>query len=208
MRKHLSNLAKESISRERIGFTLLGIGLIVLLLALMAPQDATLKEISPVVYVHGAMVWTAILAFSASGLIGLAALIWDRDVLHAWSRALGRTGLLFWIIYLPLSMWASQATWNGIPLGDPRFRTAFQVLVLAAAFQFAATLWGPANRLGSVLNAILAVVLWVLMLTTQDIMHPQNPMRSSAPTIQFFFALLLGGCGIAAVQVARRMRRT
>jgi len=208
MRERLSNLSKELVSRERIGFTLLGIGLIVLLLALLAPQDATLKEISPVVYVHGAMVWTAIMAFTASGLIGLAALIWDKAVLHAWSRALGRTGLLFWIIYLPLSMWASQATWNGIPLGDPRFRTAFQVLALAAAFQIAATLWGPTNRLGSVLNAILAVVLWVLMLTTQDIMHPQNPMRSSASTIQFFFALLLGGCGIAAVQVARRMRRT
>ena len=123
------------------------------------------------------------------------------------SRALGRTGLLFWIIYLPLSMWASQATWNDIPLGDPRFRTAFQVLALATAFQIAATLWGPTSRLGSVLNAILAVVLWVLMLTTQDVMHPQNPMRSSASTIQFFFALLLGGCGIAALQVARRMRR-
>jgi hypothetical protein len=207
MRKQLSSLTKALASADRIGFTLLGTGLIILLLALMAPQDATLKEISPVVYVHGAMVWTAILTFTASGLFGLAALVWDKDVLHAWSRALGRTGLLFWIVYLPLSMWASQATWNGIPLGDPRFRTAFQVLALATAFQIAATLWGPTSRLGSLLNAILAVVLWVLMLTTQDIMHPQNPMRSSAPTIQFFFALLLGGCGIAAVQVARRMRR-
>jgi hypothetical protein len=207
MRKQLSSLTSALVSPDRIGFTLLGIGLIILLLALMAPHDATLKEISPVVYVHGAMVWTAILTFTASGLIGLAALVWDREVLHAWSRALGRTGLLFWIVYLPLSMWASQATWNGIPLGDPRFRTAFQVLALATAFQIAATLWGPTSRLGSLLNAILAVVMWVLMLTTQDIMHPQNPMRSSAPTIQFFFALLLGGCGIAAVQVARRMRR-
>jgi hypothetical protein len=60
--------------------------------------------------------------------------------------------------------------------------------------------------LASGLNAVLAVALWVLTLTTQDVMHPENPMRSSAPTIQLFFALLVGGCGLAALQVARWMR--
>ena len=99
-------------------------------------------------------------------------------------------------------------TWNGVPLGDPRFRTAFQVLVLAAGFQIAGALWGARSSLGSALNAVLAVILWVLTLTTQDVMHPQNPMSSSAATIQFFFALLVGGCGLAAIQVARWMRRS
>jgi hypothetical protein len=193
-------------NRERIGLTLIGLAFIVLVLALVAPRDATLRGASPVVYLHGALVWTAILAFTASGVLGLAALILQRDLLHAWSEALARTGLLFWVIYLPLSMWASKATWNGIPLGDPRFRTAFQVLVLAAAFQATVALWGTRHRLGSALNAVLVVILWILMLTTQDVMHPQNPMRSSAPTIQIFFALLVGGSGLAALQVARWMR--
>lgn len=193
-------------SRERVGLTLVGLASIVVVLAVAAPRDTTLRSASPVVYLHGALVWTAILAFTASGVLGLAAVVWGHEVLHAWSGALARTGLLFWVVYLPFSMWASKVTWNGIPLGDPRFRTAFQVLVLAAGFQIAAALWGPRNRLGSALNAVLAVVLWVLMLTTQDIMHPQNPMRSSAATIQFFFAMLVGGCGLAALQVARWMR--
>jgi hypothetical protein len=208
MREGLLNLVNRVANREGIGLTLIGLALITTFVAFLAPQDASLKGISPVVYLHGALVWTAILAFTASGVLGLAALVWEKDVLHAWSSALARTGLLFWIVYLPLSMWASQATWNGIPLGDPRFRTAFQVLVLAVAFQVAAALWGPRSRLGSGLNVILAVVLWVLMLTTQDIMHPQNPMRTSASTIQFFFAFLVGGCGLAALQVARWMRST
>lgn len=194
------------LSRERIGLTLVGLALVVLMLALAAPRDATLSGASPVVYVHGALVWTAILAFSASGVVGLAGLMWQRRMLHAWSGALARTGLLFWIIYLPTSVWASKVTWNGVPLSDPRFRTAFQVLALAAAFQIAAALWGSKNRFVSGLNALLAVVLWVLLLTTRDVMHPQNPMRSSAMAIQFFFALLVGGCGIAALQVARWMR--
>jgi hypothetical protein len=192
--------------RERIGLTLLALALIILMLALAAPRDATLRDASPVVYLHGALVWTSILAFTIAGLTGFAALVRQLDLLHAWSGALARTGTLFWIIYLPFSMWASKVTWNGIPLGDPRFRTAFQILVLAVGFQVAAALWGPRSRLGSALNVALAVMLWVLTLTTQDVMHPQNPMRSSASSIQFFFALLVGGCGLAAVQVARWMR--
>lgn len=195
-------------NRERIGLTLVGLAVIVFVLALAAPRDATLRDASPVVYLHGALVWTAILALTAAGVVGLAGLVLGRDLLHAWSGALARTGTLFWVIYLPFSMWASKVTWNGIPLEDPRFRTAFQVLVLAGGFQIAAALWGSKNRLSSGLNVILAVVLWVLTLTTQDVMHPQNPMRSSAATIQFFFALLVGGCGLAALQVARWMRPT
>jgi hypothetical protein len=195
-------------SRERIGLTLIGLALVVLVLALLAPRDATLQGSSPVIYLHGALVWVSILAFSAAGVVGLAGLVLQRDLLHAWSGALARTGLLFWVIYLPVSMWASQLTWNGIPLDDPRFRTAFQVLVLAAGFQIAAALWGGKNRLSSGLNVVMALVLWVLLLTTQDVMHPADPMRSSAPTIQIFFALLVGGCGLAALQVARWMRRS
>ena len=201
------DLISRLLSRERIGLTLVLLALVVLVLALLAPRDATLQSTSPIVYLHGALVWISILAFTVSGVIGLAALILENNVLHAWSSALARTGLLFWLIYLPFSMWASQATWNGIPLEDPRFRTAFQVLVLAVAFQIAAVLWGPRHKVGSALNAILAVVLWVLMLTTQDVMHPQNPMRASAPTIQLFFAMLLAGCGLAAMQVARWMKQ-
>jgi hypothetical protein len=193
-------------SRQRIGLTLVGLALIVLVLALLAPRDVTLRDTSPVVYLHGALVWTAILALSAAGAVGLAGLVWQRPILHAWSAALGRTGLLFWVIYVPLGMWASQITWNGIPLDDPRFRTAFQVLAVSGGFQIAATLWGSRNRLVSGLNAVLAVILWVLMLTTRDIMHPQSPMRSSASSIQFFFALLVGGSGVAALQVARWLR--
>jgi hypothetical protein len=200
------NALLKSFSRQRIGLSLVGLSGLILLLALAAPRDTTLQEASPIVYLHGALVWTAILAFTAAGALGLAALISGRRTLHAWSGALARTGLLFWIIYIPVGMWASKVTWNGVPLGDPRFRAAFQILVLAAGFQIAAALWDARTRLGSALNVALAAIIWALTLATQDVMHPQNPMGSSASTIQFFFALLVGGCGLAALQVARWLR--
>jgi hypothetical protein len=61
-------------SRERIGLTLVGLAVVVVALALLAPRDATLGDTSPVVYLHGALVWTSILAFSAAGVVGLAVL--------------------------------------------------------------------------------------------------------------------------------------
>ena len=127
-----------------------GLAVVVLTLTALAPHDVTLKRTSPIVYLHGALVWTAMLAFSVAGLVGLAGLVWRREVLHAWSGALARTGLFFWVIYLPLGMWASKASWNAIPLDDPRFRVAFQVLVLAAGFQIAAALWGNCSAIRAI----------------------------------------------------------
>jgi hypothetical protein len=200
------NTLLKSFNRQRIGLSLVGLSSLVIVLALVAPRDTTLQESSPIVYLHGALVWTAILAFTTAAALGLAGLISGRQPLHAWSGALARTGLLFWIIYIPVGMWASKVTWNGVPLGDPRFRAAFQILVLAGGFQLTAALWGTGTRLSSALNVALAAIIWILTLTMQDVMHPQNPMASSASTIQFFFALLVGGCGLAALQVARWLR--
>jgi len=188
--------------RERIGLTLVVLAIIVLLLAWMAPQDRTLRADSRVVYLHGALVWAAILSFLAAGLVGLGALIWDRGALHAWTQALGRTALLFWAGYLPLSMIASHQTWGGIFWQEPRYRTAFQVLALSLAVQAAGTLWGR-RRISSLLNTLMAIALVWLLTHTEAVLHPVNPIARSTPMIQLFFGLLVGGTGLAALQVAR-----
>jgi len=36
-------------------------------------------------------------------------------------------------------------------------------------------------------------------------LHPNNPILRSAPSIQFFFGLIVLACGVAALQVARLM---
>jgi len=42
-----------------------------------------------------------------------------------------------------------------------------------------------------------------MLLTTPSILHPDNPILRSAPSIQFFFGLIVLACGVAALQVAR-----
>jgi hypothetical protein len=116
--------------------------------------------------------------------------------------ALGRTGLLFWLAYIPVSMLASRMAWNAVFLAEPRYTTAFRVLAIGIIVQVIVFLF---NRpvISSALHVVQAVVMWVMLLTTPSLLHPDNPILRSAPSIQFFFGLIVLACGMAALQVTR-----
>ncbi len=163
------------------------------ILALFGPEEQTLGANVRVVYLHGAWVLTAELAFIAAGLAGLVGLIARRDSFHAWSAALGRTGIFFWLTYLPLSLWAMETNWNGLFLAEPRFRLAMTFAVVGLLLQIG--LWILDNKaLTSAANIAYIVVLRVVFATAQNIMHPPpSPIFSSGnfSIIGFFVALNL-----------------
>ena len=199
---------RRLLSREGIGVSLVVLAVAALLLAWAAPNDVTLAGTSKVVYIHGAWVWTSMLTLTAAGVLGLAALaatfIKRNNVMHAWVLALGRTGLLFWAAYIPVSMLASQMAWNDVFLAEPRYTTSFRVLAIGVIVQMIILL---VNRpvISSALHVAQAVIVWALLLTTPSISHPDNPILRSVPSIQFFFGLIVLACGVAALQVARLM---
>jgi hypothetical protein len=199
---------KRMWSREGIGISLVVLAVVALLLAWAAPSDVTLKGTSKVVYIHGALVWTSMLTLTLAGVVGLAALaamtIKRDNVMHAWALALGRTGLVFWIAYIPVSMLASRMAWNAVFLAEPRYATAFRVLAIGIIVQAVIFLF---NRpvISSAAHVAQAVIMWTLLLTTPSILHPDNPILHSAPSIQFFFGTMVLACGVAALQVARLM---
>jgi hypothetical protein len=199
-------MMKRWLSREGIGISLVVLAIAALLFAWAAPNDVTLKGTSKVVYIHGALVWAALLMLTAAGVLGAAALaatlVNRGNALHAWTLALGRTGLLFWLAYIPVSMLASRMAWNAVFLAEPRYTTAFRVLAIGIIVQVIVFLF---NRpvISSALHVVQAVVIWVMLLTTPSLLHPDNPILRSAPSIQFFFGLIVLACGMAALQVAR-----
>jgi len=171
-----------------IGLTLLAIAFITAL----GPAEKTLGTNVRVVYLHGAWVWAALCAFFGAGAVGAAGLVSGRETINKWSRALGRTGLLFWITYLPLSMWAMQTNWNGLFLAEPRWRMAIIFAVCGLLIQIGITLledpiWASAA------NLVYLIALGFAVYNVQDVMHPSSPiMDSDAASIQiFFFGLLL-----------------
>ncbi|HEX6271222.1 MAG TPA: hypothetical protein VFZ43_13365 [Anaerolineales bacterium] len=166
--------------------------IVIALLALWGPEEQSLGSNVRIVYLHGAWVMAAELALIAAGIAGLIALVSRRTVFHHWSAALGRTGIIFWVTYLPLSLWAMQANWNGLFLAEPRFRLAVIFAVTGALLQLG--LWlVNVDWVTSLANVLFIVALRVVFATAENVMHPPpSPIFSSGnyAIIGFFIALI------------------
>lgn len=171
-------------------------------MALFGPQEKSLGSNVRIVYLHGAWVLTAEVAFILAGVCGTLALLssWPplsgllrtrQAGLHAWSQALGRTGITFWVTYLPLALWAMQANWNGLFLAEPRFRLALTFAVVGLLLQGGLTLL-DIPWFTSLGNAAFIVVLRIAFSRAQNIMHPPpSPIfKSGLWNVITFFILL------------------
>jgi hypothetical protein len=145
--------------------------IMIALLTLFGPEEKSLGSNVRIVYLHGAWVMTAEAAFIAAALAGLLGLVLRREIFHAWSAALGRTGIVFWLTYLPLSLIAMQSNWNGLFLAEPRFRVAMIFAVTGVLLQLGLWLFNI-SWLTSFANILYIIALRVVFATAQNVMHP------------------------------------
>ena len=181
-------------SKFKSPLTLFFLTLIVIaLLALFGPEERSLGANVRIVYLHGAWVLASQLAFVAAALAGLVALVTRRAVFHQWSAALGRTGIIFWVTYLPLSLWAMQSNWNGLFLAEPRFRLAAIFAVTGILLQIGLWLVNT-DWITSLANILFIVLLRIVFSTAENVMHPPpSPIFNSGnfAIIGFFLALIV-----------------
>lgn len=167
--------------------------IVIALLALFGPEEKALGANVRIVYLHGAWVLAAELAFAAAAAAGFVGLVTRRAGFHRWSAALGRTGIFFWLTYLPLSLWAMQSNWNGLFLAEPRFRLAAIFAVTGVLLQMGLWLINT-DWITSVANILFIVVLRIVFSTAENIMHPPpSPIFNSGnyAIIGFFLALIV-----------------
>jgi hypothetical protein len=172
---------------------------LIAVIALFGPEDVALGANVRIVYLHGAWVLTAEVAFLAAAIVGLIGLLAHfvsalkprEDGFHHWSAALGRAGIVFWVTYLPLSLWAMQTNWNGLFLSEPRFRLALTFAVVGVLLQVG--LWIiHLPWLTSLANILYIVVLRVVFSSASNIMHPPpSPIFNSGNWAIIDFFLLL-----------------
>jgi hypothetical protein len=163
------------------------------LLTFLGPEEKSLGANVRIVYLHGAWVLAAEIALIAAALAGLLGLVLRRDLFHAWSAALGRTGIIFWVTYLPLSLLAMQTNWNGLFLSEPRFRLAMIFAVTGVLLQIGLWLFST-PWLTSLANILYIIALRVVFAMAQNVMHPPpSPIFNSGNyvIIGFFIGLNL-----------------
>lgn len=178
--------------KSPLTYFFLTVGLIALL-AFFGPEEKSLGSNVRLVYIHGAWVLTAEIAFIFAALAGLLGLLLRRDLFHTWSAALGRTGIIFWVTYLPLSLLAMQTNWNGLFLAEPRFRLAVIFAITGVLLQLGLWMFSI-PWLTSLANIFYIIVLRVIFAQAQNIMHPPpSPIFNSGNyvIIGFFVSLNL-----------------
>lgn len=161
-------------------------------LAAIGPEERRLGAAVRIVYLHGAWVLTAEVFLALAALSGLLGLLMRRKRLHIWSQALGRVGMFFWVLYLPLSLWAMQANWNGLFLAEPRFRVGVLFAVTGVLLQVGLTLLERPG-LTSLGNLLFFLALFLTLRQTTYVMHPPpSPIFSSGNlALQLYFTGLL-----------------
>jgi hypothetical protein len=175
----------------------------IVLVTSLGPAEHNLGTHIRIVYLHGAWVWASIIIFFLSAVCGGIGLLSRRNAYHCWSSAFGRTGLLLWITYLPLSLWVMQSNWNGLFLAEPRWRLALMFAISGVLLQVGLSL---ANKPGltSALNIVYFISLVTAIQNTSNVMHPASPiLNSDAWKIQVFFGCLVLLSLVAAFQIAR-----
>ena len=179
-------------SRYRL-LLLLGTLAVIPAVTAVAPLEKTLGANVRLVYFHGAWVWTGKAAFALAGLAGLAALALPavRQRWAAWSLALGRAGLVFWLTYLPLSLLVQKLNWGGIYWDEPRWRVPLAFGVTAVALQAALVLFDR-PILTALGNLVFGLALWIGLANVQNVLHPNSPIFGSGSLrIELFFSGLV-----------------
>lgn len=170
--------------------------LMAVFISVLAPPERTLGSQARLIYFHGGWVWAALIGFGLSGASGLFGFISRKIPLLAWSNALQRSALIFWWLFLPMSLWVMQVSWNGLFLAEPRFHIPLNFAIIGLIFQVATTLIANPSLSGLV-NFMFAGGLFGALGGAEYILHPQMPiLNSQAGVLRYvFFALVILLCG-------------
>ena len=167
--------------------------LLIAIMTALGPLDLTLGANIRIVYLHGAWVWTGKFIFGLAAVAGLVSLLLPKARQHwaEWSLALGRTGLFFWLTYLPLSLVVMQVNWGGFFFDEPRWRISLMFGIVGTLLQIALYLLNT-PWITSLANLLFGSALWLMIDTAATEMHPVSPIfGSDAVGIQVYFVALL-----------------
>jgi hypothetical protein len=203
----VGQIIRRLLNRKNIPRSLVGLAVLAAVLLLLLPPERTLGNTIKAVYIHGALVQTGLLAFGASGLLGLAYLARPRESLHQWCLAVQKTAVAVWVTYALSSMLATYLAWGvAIAWNEPRVQASAKVLGVCIAF-LVLVLWVGHRQFTAAVNVVMAALAWWLTKSAVNLRHPFNPIGSSeSVAFRWFFIAILLVVLLMAIQLARWLR--
>ncbi|HEY86051.1 MAG TPA: hypothetical protein G4N96_13165 [Chloroflexi bacterium] len=171
--------------------------LLVLLALLLwfSPAEKTLGQAVKLVYLHGALVRSAVVLFLVSLPVNLAALFSPSSMRKNWlcrGKALVWGAIAVWLAHTLFSMVTTYATWGiFIAWSEPRTRFTFTAAGVSLLLVVAAYLI-DSPRFSALVFVALAGVVVGLLPQLGLLRHPFDPIATSSSTaIRAFYAAIL-----------------
>ena len=182
---------RKLIRRWRVPL-LISLCLLAALLLWLSPGERTLGQVVKLVYLHGALVRTAVTLFAVSLPVNVVALINRQENWLAWGKALSWAAIGIWLAHTLASMITTYAAWGVfIAWEEPLTRFTFNLagvgLVVLVVTQLVAN-----PRFSALVFLLLAGVVLLLLPRLGIIQHPLDPIgTSTSVTIRIFYAAIL-----------------
>ena len=199
-------MTRLEITRKRV-LPLLAVVLVLLLLVwvVLAPTESRLGNLVKLVFVHGALVWSGLLAFTIAGALGLVSLAARHvlgaiapaarkraPVLYRGTESAGLAALITWIAYVISSMAVTGLTWGQvIAWNEPRVQ-ATGLILLAALVLFIVARLVANDEFTALVSVLMGIVPWIVVRQAGVIRHPVDPIGGSeSAAIQTYYGLIL-----------------
>jgi hypothetical protein len=159
----------------------------------ISPEEKTLGTGIKPVYLHVSLTWVGMILALLCALLGLGLAISGHERLGAWQRRVFLAFLISFGVGFLVSLYASWLNWGGIPIQEPKFRTATNVLVAGiGAWALREIVSHP--RLKGLSGVIPAFFLFLSKRSPRMVLHPDNPVVSSPIGIKgsFYSMFALG----------------
>jgi hypothetical protein len=152
---------------------------VVFLLALLIPPEATLGGTIRIVLLHGALARTGLVVFAAAAACAGLAVVTGRRSLYGWTWTLQVTAVVTWTLYFISSLIATKLTWGvALALAEPRTQASIKILIMAFVF-LPLALWIAQDQFTAALNIVAGATAITLTRMAAPVQHPVNPVMDA-----------------------------
>ncbi len=184
---------------------ILGLFVVILIgLLYFSPAEETLGNWIKIIYFHASIARNGIIFFVLAAVTGLIAL--RKDSLSEWAKKFQTMAFSLWVIQVIMGFFVMWNVWGGFLWDEPKVRTSFIILFFSFLMYLFTEKIDTTKKM-AVSYTALALIVVFLLVTTEEIFHPQNAIASSSSmSLKIFFEAISWSVFIICFQITRYIK--